>query len=691
MQSFNLIIKTKSELCVATGHSIPGLVDMEIAHEKGFPLIPGKRIKGALHGVGRELVDWGLITMEELEQLFGQAGGGKSSPLQIFDAKLSGICEREDEKDGKSKNENAKRFKQRKIENIQAVMADFNEDEEEKVLEQFTTIRTQTAIENTTGVAKPTSLRTIRTVNKGTEFTCCVVLEDNAYQPVLEKCVQGLRAIGLNRTRGLGEVVCKLERVVCKCEEAKNHEYSVKSSQFNYSLTLEQPLLIAGSKGLYHSSESWIPGQMILGAMAGMYIQDHQLGDDAHADETFARIFLRGGVTFDYAYPLVNERVFSPCPAHLQQEKTDKKHVYNIYSTTNLQQPRTLHALVHLEEETLYVHQPAHEIRMHHARPQDRSFGRALGKDEGKKKGIENPGQFFQYTALSKGQTFYGSWQGSESDLRLLVNCMKKRNGQLRLGRSRTAEYGTVTMEQSEPLRKLTTNKEALKTSKIAICFQTPYIGINELGVATADPDVFIEEINEHLGINIEIKKKFLKQTTVSGFHAKWRMPKKQQAALDAGTVLIVDRATIDWESIEQHSWGEQTGAGYGRVKILPVDSDSSEFVKEEWNPQARESSQSTDSFSKYLRGNIEKALEIEKDKQQGRMCAKALNIDDSFGQTMIHNAAAAIRYGERSGENLKKKEIYKAMQRACENKSSAFQKSYFQELLIILREGKHD
>ncbi|WP_283657831.1 hypothetical protein [Paenibacillus sp. RC343] len=54
-----LEITLHSELCAATGDSIAGMVDTDIATEAGLPIIPSKRIKGCLRAVGQNLLDWG--------------------------------------------------------------------------------------------------------------------------------------------------------------------------------------------------------------------------------------------------------------------------------------------------------------------------------------------------------------------------------------------------------------------------------------------------------------------------------------------------------------------------------------------------------------------------------------------------------------------------------------------------------
>ncbi len=72
-------------------------------------------------------------------------------------------------------------------------------------------------------------------------------------------------------------------------------------------------------------------------------------------------------------------------------------------------------------------------------------------------------GEFFQYTALSKGQTYAGMWSGKAKDIRLLTECLQDHDYRLRLGRSRTAEYGNCTVRIREVSLKEKVQKTTLR------------------------------------------------------------------------------------------------------------------------------------------------------------------------------------------------------------------------------------
>jgi CRISPR-associated protein Csx10 len=83
----------------------------------------------------------------------------------------------------------------------------------EKIVETFTEVRQQTAIEEN-GVAKDTSLRTIRVLKRGLTFSGTVSFGNEADHEdllitLLLACAN-FRAFGTKRNRGFGEVQCTL-------------------------------------------------------------------------------------------------------------------------------------------------------------------------------------------------------------------------------------------------------------------------------------------------------------------------------------------------------------------------------------------------------------------------------------------------------------------------------------------------
>lgn len=81
----------------------------------------------------------------------------------------------------------------------------------QNVLNQYTYMRTQTAVNTETGVAKENSLRRIRVVKKGLTFVAdCNWVKTVTARELLGQAVSLVKHMGMSRTRGLGLVEMKL-------------------------------------------------------------------------------------------------------------------------------------------------------------------------------------------------------------------------------------------------------------------------------------------------------------------------------------------------------------------------------------------------------------------------------------------------------------------------------------------------
>ena len=137
-----------------------------------------------------EMKEMGFISEAQYESVFGKEGNTKSK-LILSSAYIQDY------------------------ENIVESLKYFHKNElvsQQNVLEQYTSTRTQTAVDLETGVADENSLRTIRVVNKGLVFEAeCELKMNEADRKVVEQAVSLVKHMGVSRTRGLGLVEMKLE------------------------------------------------------------------------------------------------------------------------------------------------------------------------------------------------------------------------------------------------------------------------------------------------------------------------------------------------------------------------------------------------------------------------------------------------------------------------------------------------
>ncbi|WP_107841101.1 RAMP superfamily CRISPR-associated protein [Metasolibacillus meyeri] len=685
MRQYELFITLTSDLSPGSGDSVAGLIDHEITHEQGFPVIPAKRLKGALRHMAKELVDWGYTENDKVDILFGKIGEGGSGGFKIYDATLYQIPEWY--------------FKEKvePIENMDALKQGLHDKNSGEILALWTMVHTKTAIDHNSGQAKTGSLRSMRVINRGLTFKSSITLDNEGDYEFLEACVKALRHLGYGRTRGLGEVTCTLSPVNITDKEVgvENSPSSTTTEMEQpFRITLQQPVLLAGNEGLYDSCANFISGSTLLGVFASLYIQARKLENEAHRDEEFARLFLRGGISFGYAYPEINGQVFTPCPLHIQREKHGSAAYREGFSDPPL--VRKINQLAFIDGEKLLLHEPKKEMRMHHARPDDRRIGRALNDaKEAEGKGVDgNKGQFYYYTALSRGQSFVGTLRGNASDIALLMALLAKRGNKIQLGRSRTAEYGEATLL---PLCKLSKEDKAVKNDKkVAIYCETPLALQDKTGRYVADPQLFISQIESTLGVAITIEKTFLKQTILKGYNAKWRLPKQEKVAFDAGTVLLVSaEKDVDWQTVEKTLWGSDTAHGCGKVRVLSDKHLPQKFTVENkhWQP-VQDVAQSDEKLLSLIQKELCTRQQKELDKKEARGAAKEFAKDPAIkaiGQTKIYQLAEHfLKKAQYEEERFTKKEnvksIYEKLNIELPEKSEDFLKAFFHTLKLEVR-----
>lgn len=615
MKKWWLEITLHSDLCVATGDSEQGAAHIKTALEYGIPWIPAKRLKGSLLNEGREMVSNGFVKKWMLERLFGAPGGRCPAVLHIEDAhlyKIPGALL----KLPQDKGDVVLKAYNQELENLKS-HPDLGEELAECLL---TRSRTRTALDKETGTAQNGTLRTIQIVPRGMVFRSMVVLretEDSGLVEVLEWCVKALRHIGLGITRGYGEVSCALKKFYSDEDGMgsvwqENKKTSGRDSFQNgqsdgesgraglrYEIELLDPALFAGKKGLYEDCCNYIPGAAIMGAMAAMYIEDHQLGRCAHADENFRRIFLRDGVQFGNGFLQKEERTFYPCPAFLAVKKeNDGEFINRLMADQETVRRREISSQVCLnwKKGSIGIRRAdvEKEVRMHHARPVDRGIGHAV--NDRIQAGAVDMGQFFQYMCLSKGQRFSGVIKGKREDIQALLQCLEKRQYRLSLGRSRTAEYG-----QAKVVRCAYLPEERTCASQQWLLWLLSPLVFKDCGNYMADSELkswetqMTERLRCKVRLTAEERKNILKYTKVGGYHSVWKLPLPQYMALAPGSVVYMEaEKALCAADLEKNFWGDLTGRGYGQIRALPweimkyaIDKDTTEEAPEKEEKKA--------------------------------------------------------------------------------------------------------
>lgn len=703
MKCWWLIINLKSDMCAATGGSDNGLTDSKTALEYGLPIIQARRLKGCLLNEAKEMASNGFAKAETLYHLFGKIGSGDSGSLHLGDAHLYRIPG--------SIFEAAKLQEDVVIDEYEQVLEEIQNHpllNENLIEEMLTRSRTRTAIDRETKTAQKKTLRTMQVVPRGMVFKSRVELREPYIADevkLLNHCVKALRHIGLGITRGYGEISCSLEEIVSEGMKWIIGENLISSaelqSELNYEICLNAPALFAGEAGMYEDCCEQIPGSALMGAFAGMYIKDRNLGSHAHQDETFRRIFLRDGVQFGYGFIKKGEKIFHPCPASVVLEKNRKpggeKMVMNripLESENVRRKDIGSQVCIDIPNHTLYLADVEKEVRMHHARPLDRGIGHAL--NDRFESGASDMGQFFQYTALSKGQRFCGTLKGKPEDLAILLESIKRQGFRLSLGRSRTAEYG-----EAEIRFFANRNKQNEEPSKCWLLWLlTPMVLVSDYGKIDLELEYLKKQMKSLLRCEIEIKESesILKSTRVAGYNSKWGLPMPQYAALSAGAVLSVEAGReLYADELEGVRWGEMVGRGYGQIKTLPED-----LIKDDMrNYMVKEAACET--MKREVKSSLVTALlaEVKNDERIRKEMSEALRIEvplpnmatiskliQLIEKGTVHTYEEMVEYVNRISGWEKKKSVLEFL-KPCEKKPEEFIRAYLDSCKWKVRRGE--
>ena len=556
MNNYLLRIELLSDLCVSDGGIYNSTIDTDICHDRfGFPYIPAKRIKGCLRECGLELADWDDNPSEfkkALDILFGTRGirNGKAT-CRIGNAYLEDY--------------------ERLVKNVQE-----NESHPFShpvtILNKYSYIRTQTALDYDTGVADDNSLRTIRVAKKGLVFLSCVELEE---KDLFEKCCKIFRHMGIARTRGLGEIKATLEPTVVHSSKAVLNDEIAEESKYvlNYTIDLLEPMICKSVNAGEAETQDYIEGAKILGLVAGLLKEDGQSYFD----------FIKGEkLVFSNAYLTIKDRRSFEIPGYYYNIKDDKtKCVNKLFETgktedekrdlQNKQLNQAKHGYMIVNGSEIVKKDVEIENHYHHRRPEDKSIGRAISKAG------EEGSDFYQVASISSFQSFSGFIEGSSKQLMEIKRLLSSKEV-FYLGYSANAEYGKVRISVSFAHKEPADNKGEVK--KLLIRLNAPCIVYSDNAMVSTDARELEKEIlcalhlygNDDKGVEYD-SKRFIRYVTTGGFNVTWGMRKPTVQTFDKGTAILFEfkGAGVNINAPSTLFIGERTTEGYGEIYIEPI------------------------------------------------------------------------------------------------------------------------
>lgn len=712
MQHFKIKIELKSDLCAASGSGHGCYIDSDVCFDKfGFPYIPAKRLKGCLLDAANELIEWGCCdnknicyTEEDKKRLFGEKGLNEGGSFSISNAYIENYREiytmldemysQSDSKAEDVNNQHDKEYsKNKNEEKVKIKRSD--------IINYFTSTRTRTAIDESSGTAKDGSLRTIRVINcidpikkekydneKHNEnndksnkkdinrvFIAEVSLSDPRDKELLNKCCKALRHIGSHRTRGFGAVKLSLEEN--NAIEKNEIKISDNCNKIKLLIRLDSPIMISSNKA--SESMDYIPGSTILGYFAGQYINKYK-----EADENFYKFFVNGqedGLYFSNFY--ISDKNYSryfPAPVTCKKEKTSEGVCYNsvFYKKDRKQNPSKSLTNKYIRDIDIYSFgklpdsksskedkckneyeidkerfvEVKKEVFYHHARPVDDEDGK-----KSKDKAIDT---FYQYNAISADQYFIGEIKGSKEGLKTIVDLLNINNCKMRIGKSKTAQYGSVTVvkykeEKSDEI-KISVNNG----NELAVVAQSHIMLLDDFGGNIIKPEKIVKKIAEKLfgkedaqKYCVNEKMSFIKVDQIGGYNRKWNLERPPVPAIAPGSVFTFIYSGDKKEINKYISIGERQNEGLGKMYVWvkdAVSNDNLALKEKDWISTSNKEKAKTPDLENVLSlliNNIKKRENLLKLKKKALNNAERLNtnsekIDNqqklSINSTTINN-----------------------------------------------------
>lgn len=542
-----ITIKLLSDLCTASGETHNSMVDTDIVYDEyGIPYIPAKRIKGCIREMALEMMEIGFISLSQYLKIFGKEGNQRAG-FSLSNAYIQDY------------DKTVKVLRALRTSKAKALASQQN------VLNEYTSTRTQTAVDIETGVADKNSLRTIRVARKGLIFEAeCTIANPKDFE-ILRQAVSLVKHMGVSRSRGLGLVDMTLDEKSCLgSSHVKINRNELKErNKLRYQIYLKSAMICKSAQGNQAVTEDYIAGSKVLGVIAGL------LGTEKYREVMSEReefIVSNAYITYD------NKRCI-PGRSSLQKKKDQswtsdgKMDVWDMLyeesrnATSGIQMTPANINYISPDGRKIDVET---EISYHHQRPEDKSVGRATGKNDGS--------SFYQLCSIRAGQTFSGYIYANKYQAELILDALEHA-GEIRMGYGRSSEFGAVDLVidavTENRINEVTKSEKYIHNAVITLVSDAVFY--NERGVPTTEISEFIKYLRKVFQVeDLELVNgvnPYLKFAATGGFNVTWGKRKPIHQVLGKGSTFIVHSDTgICVGNLKDIFVGERVSEGFGEI-----------------------------------------------------------------------------------------------------------------------------
>lgn len=311
-----------------------------------------------------------------------------------------------------------------------------------------------------------------------------------------------------------------------------------------FTITASEPIIItqhSDDPNMYETLQ-YIRGTIIQGLFAHAYLKSKK-----SADTDFIRLIVGGDCSFSNAYPLENEIMYYPAPAALVREKTNTEKVHNLLLDKTAEQTKGISYFISIVNDTITPLRLNKNINLHNEIDRETR----TSKD----------GVLFNYQSLPAKMAFKGfvAIKNDNDDDEKTIKELIQDGMTIRVGRSKTSEYGKAFFSWANESKKGNTNKEG----NVIMTLLSDTIVLNSNGFSSLKT----VDLNTYLD-NTHIEKTISRKSRIDGFLNVWKLRKPSENVFAAGSSFLLDKLPSNHEYLETFGLGERNHEGYGQVSF---------------------------------------------------------------------------------------------------------------------------
>jgi len=354
--------------------------------------------------------------------------------------------------------------------------------------------------------------------------------------------------------------------------------------EIKYKIKTKSPVVILTNTPDQNTASTldYIPGYVLIGALANIYMRNENFNKELHKDELFYDMFLNDKIAFSNGYisEIINEREydFQPLSFFIQTDKNKEK--YGFFPLMNLQDRKSIqdvsggYGIIEKidDDEFLYKTTIKKNYNFHIVR-EDRICG--FSKDDG----------IFQYEFIEENQVFNGSIKGEKTTLDKFFKYFKNTK-LLFIGKSKNTQYGLCEIKFSVP--KAISNDRELEDI-VHFTFNSNAIFINKYGYTDNSIKNIKEYLNQYFCENsYEITNTIFRTELIENY-SSIKQSKNLVNTISKGSSFTIEfKKNIDENKILkllENGIGERINEGFGELRIVDYKNINKSILKEKGSP----------------------------------------------------------------------------------------------------------